>query len=371
MENRIRTLLALILLCLSVGLCSAEEIKTLQIGAEAPDFRLPGIDGRDYQLSDFSDAKVLVLIFTCNHCPTAQAYEERIIRFVNQYRGRGVSFVAISPNDPKSVRLDELGYSDVGDSFEEMELRAEEKEFNFPYLYDGDIQTVSRKYGPTATPHLFVFDRRRVLRYRGRIDDSEKGDSIKSHDLKNALDALLEGSELSVKTTRAFGCSIKWSGKRDSVARALKEWAAEEVTLQAVDATGLQKLVANASNKLRLVNLWATWCGPCIVEFPELVNINRMYRNRNFEFVSVSADDPDREEQVLDFLRKKQASNRNLHFNSLDRDVLVESIDPKWNGALPYTVLVKPGGEVIFRHTGEVDTLKLKRAIVDYLGRTY
>jgi len=279
--------------------------------------------------------------------------------------------VAISPNDPNSVRLDELGYSDVSDTFEEMRLRAEEKDFNFPYLYDGDRQIVSRKYGPTATPHIFVFDGTRRLRYRGRIDDSEDGSNITSNDLRNALDALMAGTEVVKETTRPFGCSIKWSDKRNSVKKAEAKWAAEEVLLDPIDASDLQTLTANASDKLRLVNFWATWCGPCIVEFPELVGINRMYRNRSFEFISVSADDPDQREDVLAFLKKQQSSNRNVHFDSLDRDALVDSADPKWSGALPHTILIKPGGKVIYRKTGEINALKLKRVIVDYLGRTY
>jgi thiol-disulfide isomerase/thioredoxin len=371
MKNRRWAWVLVVLSCFLIECIGAEEIETLQIGAEAPDFRLPGIDGRDYQLSDFADSKLLVVLFTCNHCPTAQAYEERIIQLVEDYGDRGVSFVGISPNDPQSVRLDELGYSDVSDSFEEMKLRAEEKGFNFPYLYDGNTQTASKKYGPTATPHVFLFDPDRILRYRGRIDDSENGENIQSRDLSNALESLLAGTEVSVKTTRPFGCSIKWADKRDSVTRAQEKWAAEEVSLESVDTKALREIIANGSDNLRLVNLWATWCGPCIVEFPELVDINRMYRNRNFEFISVSADDPDQAEEVLAFLRKQQASNRNVHFNSLDRDALVDSIDPDWSGALPYSLLIKPGGEVIFRHTGEVNPLELKRAIVGYLGRTY
>ncbi len=371
MNKRLSGFLFLAVPSLFFELAGAQEIQPLEIGANAPGFRLPGIDGRDYQPSDFSDSRILVVIFTCNHCPTAQAYEDRIIQIVDDYRPRNVSFVAISPNDPESVRLDELGYTDLSDSFEEMKLRAEKKGFNFPYLYDGATQNVSRKYGPTATPHIFVFDANRKLQYRGRIDNSENGRNITSNDLRDALDALLAETEVRVKSTRPFGCSIKWADKRDAVQRALEKWASEEVTLEAIDAPGLQTLAANESKNLRLLNVWATWCGPCIVEFPELVDMNRMYRNRSFEFISISADDPTQREEVAAFLKKQQASNRNVYFNSLDRDTLVESIDPKWSGALPHTLLIKPGGEVIYRHTGAVNILELKRTIVGYLGRTY
>src|SRR5262249_22936609 len=148
-------------------------LKTLPIGATAPDFRLPGVDGREYSLKDFADARVLVVVFTCNHCPTAQAYEDRIIRLHADYKDKGVALAAISPNDPKAVRLDELGYTDLSDSFEEMKLRAKDRKFAFPYLYDGETQKTSIAYGVLATPQVYIFDGERKLRYVGPIDNSD------------------------------------------------------------------------------------------------------------------------------------------------------------------------------------------------------
>ena len=132
------------------------EHKTLAIGSQAPDFKLPGIDGKSYSLASFKNAKILVIVFTCNHCPTAQAYEERLIHITKEYNSRGVAVVAIMPNDSKSVQLNELGYTDLGDSFEEMKLHAKRKHFNFPYLFDGENEMVSKAYGPVATP-TFLF----------------------------------------------------------------------------------------------------------------------------------------------------------------------------------------------------------------------
>jgi len=347
------------------------EPTTLGIGVPAPLFDLPGVDGRNYKLSDFSDAKVLVIVFTCNHCPTAQAYEQRIKALAQDYRGKGVALVAISPNDPRAVRLDELGYTDLSDSFEEMKIRAQGQKFNYPYLYDGDEEKVSRAYGPTATPHVFIFDKDRRLRYAGRVDDSEKPARVTSSDAKNAIDALLAGRPVPVEKTKTFGCSIKWSDKRASVKSAFQQWANEPVSLQTIDETGIRALVRNASKKLRLINVWATWCGPCVVEFPELVTINRMYRGREFEFVTISADAPENKDQALAFLKKQQASSSNYIFSIDDKYKLVEGVDKEWPGALPYTILVEPGGKVIFRVQGELSPLELKRAIVARLGRYY
>src|SRR4029077_15575310 len=180
------------------------------------DFRLPGVDGRKYSLNDFSRAKILIVVFTCNHCPTAQYYEDRLKQIVHDYKDKGVALVAINPNDPGSVRLDELGYTDLSDSFAEMKIRAKQRKFNFPYLYDGDKEEIARTYGPVATPHAFVFDKDRKLQYGGHIDDSERPEFVKVQSLRKALDALLAGREVEVKQTKAFGCSIKWAGKGDA-----------------------------------------------------------------------------------------------------------------------------------------------------------
>lgn len=350
---------------------ASEKIKPLEIGQPAPDFSLLGVDDKNYSLKDFGDAEILVVTFTCNHCPTAQAYEERIKKLVSDYREKGVAFVVISPNDPKALRLDEMGYSDLGDSFEDNKIRARDHGFNFPYLYDGDKQEVSKAYGPRSTPHVFIFDSDRKLRYRGGIDDSERLNRVKKHHVRNALDVLLSGKPVRVNDTPTFGCSIKWSDKRDSVQNWMKRVAAEKVALEKITPDGVKALLKNDSNKLRLINIWATRCGPCWIEFPELVTINRMYRGRNFQMVTISVDDPAQEEKVLSFLKKHQASCRNTLFDSEDKNLLVEATNREWMGALPLTLLVKPRGEIAYKHLGAIDPLETKRAIVNILGRTY
>ena len=178
-------------------------LKTLADRLAAPDFHLPGVDGKTYSLSDFASAKVLVVIFTCNHCPTAQAYEGRIARLQADYRDKGLAVVAISPNNAAAVRLDELGYTDLGDSFEDMKVRAKDHQYNYPYLYDGETQATAKAYGVLATPHVYIFDAERKLRYVGRFDDGEVK-AVKSHDAKNAVEALLAGKPVPVATTRVF-----------------------------------------------------------------------------------------------------------------------------------------------------------------------
>jgi thiol-disulfide isomerase/thioredoxin len=347
---------------------------TLAIGAQAPDFSLRGVDGKTYSLASFKSKDILVVIFTCNHCPTAQAYEDRIIRLTKDYADKSVAVAAIMPNDPASITLSELDYTDLSDSFEEMKIRAKERKFNFPYLYDGDKEAAAKAYGPVATPHVFIFDKNRKLRYRGRIDDVEKPTKTpNTHDTRNAIEALLNNKEVDPATTKVFGCSVKWIEKSDWINKAREAWAKEPVTLDSIDTDGIKTLLQNKSDKLRLINIWATWCGPCVTEFPEFITINRMYGKRDFEFISISADDPAKKAKVLQFLKKQQASNTNYIFSLDDKYKLIEAVDPEWQGALPYTILVEPGGKIVYAREGRIDPRLMKKIIVEHplLGRYY
>ena len=349
-------------------------VKTLPIGAPAPDFRLPGTDGKFYSLSDFKSAKALVIIFTCNHCPTAQAYEERIKAVAADYQQKGVALVAISPNSPLGLLYEELGYSDLNDDYADMKIRAGHLKYNFPYLYDGDTQATSLQYGPMATPHAFVFDQERKLRYTGRLDKHEKPGAGQAGDLRAAIDAVLAGQAVAEPVTETFGCSTKWGWKVEMKEKVNKEWDAKPVTLSKIDAAGVRALVENKdSKKLRLINVWATWCGPCVLEYPDFVVVQRMFGARDFEFVSLSADKVEKEEKVLAFLQNKHSALSNYLFSEEDKYALIKAVDKDWNGALPYTLLVEPGGKVVWKHQGEVDFLALKRAIVEHpmMGRFY
>jgi peroxiredoxin len=369
----LRTCAALLVLTCAALAHAAEkfEPKTLDIGAAAADFKLKNVDDKEYSLADFKDAKLLAIIFTTNHCPTANAYEQRIIDLYKDYTPRGVAVVAINPNDPKAVRLDELGYTDLKDDFESMKIRAKERNFPFPYLYDGDTQATAKAYGCQATPHAFVFDAERKLRYTGRIDDGEVKPPT-SHDLRNALDALLAGKPVPVEKTKIFGCSTKWAYKADEVKGYFAKVDAEPVELAEIDAAGVKALAKNDSNKLRVINVWATWCAPCVAELPDFVEMNRMYRKRDFEFITITMDEEDRKDRALKQLKDLHASGKNYILKvDGDRDQAMTNLDEKWEGPLPHTVIVAPGGKILYRNTGGINPLEVRRTIVDYLGRTY
>lgn len=344
---------------------------TLATGSGAPDFSLPGIDGKVHKLAEYT-SPILVVIFICNHCPTSQLYEGRMKQLVTDYKAKGVDFVAIQPNDPKAVQLSELGYTDVSDSVEEMKIRAEYRHFNFPYLYDGETQSVTQAYGAQATPHVFIFDKERKLRYEGRIDNAQRESLVKIKDARAALDAMLAGQPVAVAHTPAFGCSTKWKSKIDGQLAELRKIEAEPVKVEMVSAEELKKLRTNPTNKVLLINFWATWCGPCLTEFPDLETTWRMFRRRDFDLVMVAANYPDEKAGVLKMLEQQHASNKNLLFGSEDTYAMQAAFDAKWEAGVPFTMVIAPGGKVLYQQQGEIDILEVRRAILANLeNETY
>ena len=370
-----RLFFALFLFILVVpAFCDEGGPPTLAVGAAAPDFCLPGIDGQSHCLKDYAASKILVLAFTCNHCPTAQLYEDRIKQLAEDYRDRGVTLVAIEPNNPAAVRLDEMGYTDVGDSFEDMKVRAAHRQFNFPYLYDGETQKVARAYGPTATPHLFILDAERKLRYEGRVDNNPREPLVKMRDARNALDALLAGKPVAVAKTPSVGCSTKWIYKEEGSKQELAEIESRPVSVKPASADDLKALRKNSTGKLVLVNFWATWCGPCFKELPELETMYRMYGHRAFDLVTVSINYPDEQPGVLAALQKQHATSKNLLLGSTDIYPLMAAFDSEWNAAVPYSMLIRPDGTVAYKIQGSIKPLELRRLIIanladdDYIG---
>jgi peroxiredoxin len=362
----------LAVLFLSLGVASAEEVHPiLALGSPAPDFALPGVDGQVHRLSDYASSPVLVVVFTCNHCPIAQMYERRIQQLAADYKSKGVAVVAIQPNDPQAIRIDELDSSDVSDSLPEMKIRVQYKHLTYPYLYDGDTQQVTRAYGPQATPHVFIFDQQRHLRYEGRMDNSYRTELVKTQDARNAIDALLAHKEVAVKHTGVFGCSTKWKEKSADRVAALEKINEQPVSVDMISKDGLAKLSRNPSHQMMLVDFWATWCGSCIVEFADLENTLRMYGGRDYTMVTVSANMPDEKAGVLRFLQKQHATSKNYLFDSQDTASLQTAFDPKWDSAVPYTVLLSADRKVLYKQLGSADLLELKRIILANLPSDY
>jgi peroxiredoxin len=361
----------LILLALSLTVWAQDSHPILALGSPAPNFELPGVDGKTHKLADYASSPVLLVVFACNHCPISQMYERRIAQLAADYQNRGVAVVAIQPNDPNAITIDELDSSDISDSLDEMKIRVQYKHLTYPYLYDGETQSVARAYGPQATPHVFVFDRDRRLRYEGRMDDSYRTELVKTHEARDAIDALLAQREVAVKHTGVFGCSTKWKEKEAGRLEALRKIESQPIPLEMASADDLRRLRTNPTGKTLLVSFWATWCGSCIHEFPDLEDTFRMYGVRDLELVTVAANMPDEKSSVQRLLEKMHATSRNLLFASKDTAALQSAFDPTWESAVPYTVVIAPDGKMLYRKQGSIGILELRRTILANLPSDY
>ena len=351
---------AVVFTLISAG-CSGNEQAGLPIGTAAPEFSLPGIDGKSHALRDYAGSRALAVVFTGNSCPASQEYESRIRKLHEDYRGRGVSVVAINPNSPSAIQLADLGYSDVGESLDDMKVRAAHRRIDYPYLSDAD-QSVAKKFGVVSAPHIFVFDQARTLRYQGRIGDrAESPGSAGAGDARTALDAVLAGQTVATARTAVEGCPVKGLATPPAAPAADVD---APVTVEMAAAEDLRKLRQNGTGKLLLINFWATWCAPCASEFPDLEATYRMYKARNLELVTVSVNDPEERAGVLEFLKTHRASHRNLLFATADVYGLQAAFDPKMPAPVPFTILLAPNGDVVYQELGELDFMKLRRAIL-------
>lgn len=387
-----KTALTMMLLCCVATVANAADfppgMQTLEIGDAAPDFQLPGIDGRNWNLKDFDNGNILIVYFTSNHCPVCHAHDPRFMDLVREVSGKGVSVVAINPNSGDGLRPNELGYSKYDDSFEDMTPYAKEHGFTFPYLYDGATQATAKKFGCLATPHVFVFDGKRKLQYKGRLDNSRYPDpaTVKSRETRDAVLALIDGKSVPVPVTKPFGCSTKWREKIVKVEEDEKNWQSADVTLDDIDAAGLATLVQNKTDKYRLFNVWSTTCVPCVEEFPGLTNVSRRMGLRKFELITISIDLPKNRDRVKAFLSYHRAalpnrlkaslesegrSSNNYLFTDPDVDALIAALDPKWEGPEPHTVLVAPGGKIVFRHNGKIGETELLESLLEKMSNTY
>jgi peroxiredoxin len=344
------------------GLGGDTEHPVMKIGTHIPDFTLPGADGKMHSLKEWNSAKFLMIVFECNHCPESQNYESRIKALYDDYKGRGVQLVAINPNDPASVRLNELGYTDLEDSLPEMKIRMADRHITWPYLYDGETQATATKFGVVATPHVFIFDQERKLRFEGEIDNNQRPDLVKRRETRDALEALLAGKPVKVTDTRVHGCSTKWKSKQvgsQSRAAEMERIKQEPVTLETVDAAGLKKLKQNDSGKVELVVFWSSKCKTCEDSMRAIETTWRMYRLRAFTLVRVNTDPASSKNAVMEVLNRQHASTsaggqftaKNLQ-STLDLAKTQAAFGEKWKAGEMFSIAIGADGKVVLRKQG-------------------
>lgn len=339
------------------GIGPDKDHPIMPIGTHIPDFTLPGADGKAHSLKEWNSAKFLMIVFECDHCPESQDYESRIKQLYEDYKGKGVQLVAINPNDPASVRLDELGYTDLEDSLPEMKMRLADRHIDWPYLYDGATQEVATKFGVVATPHVFIFDQDRKLRFEGEIDDNQNQSLIRRKDTREALDELLAGKPVTVTDTRVHGCTTKWKSKQigsQSREAEMQKIMKEPVNLETVDADGLKTLRANTgTNKVMMVTFWSTKCAYCADSLYAMETTWRMFRLRAFDFVTINTDPVADKDAVMKVLDDLHASGKNRQ-STVDLAAAQAAFGEKWKPGAMFTEVIASDGKILYKHEGMI-----------------
>jgi hypothetical protein len=276
-----------------------------------------------------------------------------------------VALVAINANSPQGLHIFELGYSDVPDTLDGMKIRASYKKFDWPYLYDGETQAVALKFGAQSTPHIFIFDQDRKLRYEGAIDDNMAPSRVKVHYATDAIDALLAGRPVPLERTRSIGCSTAWITNGPTIQADWAKLQSKPVKVDMASVDDIKKLRANSTGKVLAVNFWSIKCKDCVSEFDDREYTNHMYRAmRPFAYVNVSTDDPKDSAAVLKFLQDHGSVDTNLQFDSGDALGFQEAFGLKWKLNQPFIVLIGLDGQIIYQKEGKVDELEFRRTIL-------
>lgn len=365
------TLLACALLFdVSIKQSQASRATMLAIGQPAPEFELKDLSDRSHALKSYR-GKLTVIAFLSARCPISNAYKDRIKAIAEDYGKQDVAFLAINASADESV--------------DEVRTHAEANQFNFTILKD-EGNVVADAYAAERTPKVYVIDGEGVLRYQGRIDNSQNPRLVKRNDLREALDELLAGKPVSIPSTQAMGCIIQRGGRTEDLAQSktprpavskpvatkpaakttAKASATPKVTL--LKPAAFAQLIKQSQGKVLIVNFWATWCGPCVAEFPELVKLDQAYRDKGVRLVGVTADDvTDLKTKVIPFLREQKAGYENFLQDTDDPQEMVDVVMKDWPGVLPATFVYDKTGKLVWHRFGIIDrdllTAEIEKAL--------
>ena len=341
--------------------------KVLSIGDDAPTFKdLMGIDGKKHSLSDYRDKDVLIISFTCNHCPVAQAYEPRVKALLAKYADKPVAFIAINCSLLPSDTLDE------------MKKRAKEQKLTYDYLHDPS-QDTGRNYGATVTPHMFVLDKKRRVAYMGAFDDSFIESRIEDKYVEDAVAALFAGKEPEVTESRQKGCSIQYERKVGAFHARPADDAFALADAKPVELNNLKpgdyaaELKKHRGNVV-LVDFWATWCLACRKGFPETVELHKSLSQKGLRVVSISLDEPDADTRAkaLSFLTKQKATFPN-YISSVGSDEEAMAAFKISDGALPHYKIYSRDGKLVrtfgFDFDKPIDHDEIKKTVQDLVGK--
>lgn len=321
------------------------------VGQPAPDFTLKDTAGRQHALKDYR-GRLIVIGFIAVRCPVSNAYNTRIRELADEYRPRGVVFLGVNSNANEPVA--------------EIKAHAAEHGFGFTILKDDDNRVADR-YGAARTPEMYLVDEQGVLRYHGRVDNSIEPRQVKTRDLSAALDEVLAGKPVTTPETKAFGCIIVRAKQPNAAANATlagRAKADDEPQVKLLKPAEFKTLTQASAGKVLVVNFWATWCGPCVAEFPEFVALDKQYRDKGVRFIAISADEKDDiKGKVIPFLKEQKATFEAFLQDVEDPQEMIDVVTKDWQGALPATFIYDKTGRLSYAHYGVIDRAELVKEI--------
>jgi peroxiredoxin len=342
----------LLTLVTSLFLMAYAQAAPLTVGQAVPDFSLKDTTGKMHSLKAYR-GQYVVIGFVGAKCPISNAYTTRMNGIAEDYKGKNVVFLGVNSN--------------VNEPLKEIKAHAAKAQYGFAILKDAG-NVVADLFGATVTPEMFVVDGAGVLRYHGRVDSASDIARVERHDLRVALDELLAGQPLSQPKLKAFGCQIKRvPGSKVMPPKAVAAKPKEPNTeglITLLKPAEFNQLKAASQGKVLLINFWATWCAPCIAEFPEFVQIDKDYRSKGVRMVAISTDEKsDLEGAVVPFLKKQKAEFESFLSDSDDPQLLIDVVDKNWSGALPATFVFDKQGKLIFTKYGIIDREELLKVL--------
>lgn len=327
----------------------AAQPPKLTVGQPAPDFALKDTTGKAHSLKAYRGQPV-VIGFVGTKCPIANAYITRMNSIAAEYKAKNVVFLGINSNVNESLNL--------------VKAHAAKAKYVFSILKD-DSNLIADSYGASVTPEMYVIDGEGVLRYHGRVDNASDAKRVERHDLRVALDEMLGGKPISKPDLKAFGCVInRVGGKTMTMQQKPAKAPAAASAIALLKPADFNKLKVDSQGKVLLINFWATWCAPCVAEFPEFVMIDKNYRAKGVRTIAISTDEKsDLAGAVLPFLKKQKAEFESFLSDSDDPQELIDVVDKNWSGALPATFVFDKQGKLVFTKYGIIDREELLKVL--------
>lgn len=331
-----------------------------------PSFKLKATNGEIYSQSDFNDKKVLGIVFLSNHCKVSQLFQNHLIALTRKY-SEDVVIIAVSPNYEQSILPDELAYSDLGDSFQDMVKRANRMKYNFPYLHDGDNQNLTKEIGAKITPTIYLYNQERELFYSGRIGNIDSPDNMETSEVNQAINSLLIDKKTIFKRTKVFGTSIKTKNHLLVAEQVRQRYADEKVRLNEADARKLNFYLTHNIRKPKLFYVWQTNDEKPRDNLIKLSFLYKIFRKRGFKLITVCIAKKDEEDRIVEFLENSQLSSTNFIVYGHNISPLASIIPDEVEKVTPYFRLLSSEGDKLIGGHGEISIDSLRFEILKAL----